>query len=109
MMKTRPSVLGSLHSLVQRSPLYTHFISCSKHGDTVFGIWSGISLHEIAQVVLAAGIGGDDAMAFALLAKLGRVFLLIPVSFIIFYFVQKNLQQSGGKQKSIFRISYLDS
>lgn len=79
--------------------IYSFLYPVLNMGDTVFGIWSGISLHEIAQVVLAAGVGGDETMAFALLAKLGRVFLLIPVSFIIFYFVQKNSQKSGGKQK----------
>lgn len=79
--------------------LYSFLYPVINMGDTVFGIWSGISLHEIAQVVLAAGVGGDVAMAFALLSKLGRVFLLIPVSFIIFYFVQKNSKKSGNKQK----------
>lgn len=48
-----------------------------------FGIWSGISLHEIAHVAAAAAPAGSNALAMALLAKLGRVFLLIPVSIIL--------------------------
>ena len=47
-----------------------------------YGIWSGVSIHEIAQVALAAAPAGHDALAIALLAKLGRVFLLAPLSFI---------------------------
>lgn len=51
--------------------------------DMQYGIWSGISLHEIAHVALAAAPAGQDALAMGLLAKLGRVFLLIPLSFIL--------------------------
>ena len=48
-----------------------------------YGIWSGVSLHEIAQVALAAAPAGQNALAIALLGKLGRVFLLVPLSFIL--------------------------
>ncbi|WP_088553261.1 YeiH family protein [Calderihabitans maritimus] len=50
---------------------------------TQYGIWSGISLHEIAHVVAAAAPAGQDALAIALLTKLGRVLLLVPLSFIL--------------------------
>lgn len=50
-----------------------------------YGVWSGVSLHEIAHVVLAAEPAGPDALAVALLAKLGRVFLLVPLSFLLMY------------------------
>lgn len=55
-----------------------------------YGIWSGISLHEIAHVALAAAPAGQDALAIGLLAKLGRVFLLVPLSFILMYWVKLN-------------------
>lgn len=48
-----------------------------------YGVWCGISLHEIAHVVAATSPAGQDALAIGLLSKLGRVFLLIPLSFII--------------------------
>ncbi len=32
--------------------------------------WSGVSLHEIAHVVLAGGFGGSDALKIALLGNL---------------------------------------
>ncbi|MBP2646339.1 MAG: hypothetical protein H6Q75_1779 [Firmicutes bacterium] len=57
--------------------------------DLQYGIWSGISLHEIAHVALAAAPAGQDALAVALLAKLGRVFLLIPLSFALLLFAKK--------------------
>lgn len=52
-----------------------------------YGIWSGTSLHEIAHVALAAAPAGDSALAIALLAKLGRVLLLVPLSFILMYWM----------------------
>jgi uncharacterized integral membrane protein (TIGR00698 family) len=54
-----------------------------------YGIWTGISLHEIAHVALAAAPAGQDALAIALLAKLGRVFLLVPLSFILMYWMKR--------------------
>lgn len=62
-----------------------------------YGIWSGISLHEIAHVALAGAPAGQDALAIALLAKLGRVLLLVPLCFIlIFWMKRKNSGNSGG-------------
>ncbi|WAH37832.1 YeiH family protein [Alicyclobacillus dauci] len=54
-----------------------------------YGIWSGVSLHEIAHVALAAAPAGSDALAIALLAKLGRVFLLVPLSFILMAWMKR--------------------
>ncbi|MDQ0493024.1 YeiH family protein [Paenibacillus brasilensis] len=58
--------------------------------DMQYGIWSGSSLHEIAHVALAAAPAGQDALAMGLLAKLGRVFLLIPLSFILMYWMKRS-------------------
>ncbi|MBO1217499.1 putative sulfate exporter family transporter [Staphylococcus nepalensis] len=56
---------------------------------TNFGIWSGTSLHELAHVAIAGAPAGNNALAIALLAKLGRVFLLVPVAFIFIYFMKR--------------------
>lgn len=44
-----------------------------------FGIWAGLTLHETAQVAMAAGAGGPAALDSGMLAKLSRVFLLVPL------------------------------
>ncbi|MGZ8363583.1 MAG: YeiH family protein [Caulobacteraceae bacterium] len=44
-----------------------------------FGLWSGASIHEIAQVVAAAFQDGKEAGEFATVAKLTRVMLLAPL------------------------------
>ncbi|RNB91268.1 YeiH family putative sulfate export transporter [Brevibacillus fluminis] len=63
---------------------------------TSYGIWSGISLHEIAHVALAAAPGGQDALAIGLLAKLGRVLLLVPLSFILMAWMKKTGRAGAG-------------
>ncbi|MEC0181522.1 putative sulfate exporter family transporter [Paenibacillus peoriae] len=69
--------------------------------DIQYGIWSGSSLHEIAHVALAAASGGQDALAMGLLAKLGRVFLLIPLSFILMYWMKRT-----GKLSSEAKVEF---
>jgi uncharacterized integral membrane protein (TIGR00698 family) len=44
-----------------------------------YGLWSGASIHEIAQVVAAAFQDGRQAGQFATIAKLSRVMMLAPV------------------------------
>ncbi|MBB6733040.1 putative sulfate exporter family transporter [Cohnella sp. CBP 2801] len=48
-----------------------------------YGIWSGLSLHEIAHVALASAAGGPDALSQGMLAKLSRVLLLVPLTFAL--------------------------
>ena len=60
-----------------------------------YGAWAGMSLHELAHVALAAAPAGNNALAIALLAKLGRVLLLIPLCFIIIYFVRRHQKKSA--------------
>lgn len=68
-----------------------------------YGAWTGMSLHEIAHVVLAGAPGGQEALAMALLAKLGRVFLLVPLCFILVYWVKsRSGKDSTGNAKVDF-------
>ena len=68
-----------------------------------YGMWSGISLHEIAHVALATAPGGQDALALGLLAKLGRVFLLVPLCFIFMYFMKR---KSNGNDNAETKIEF---
>lgn len=63
--------------------------------DTIsYGIWAGTSLHEVAHVVLAGAPAGEDGLAIALLAKLGRVFLLVPLCFVFMYIMKRKNKNS---------------
>src|SRR5699024_12227504 len=44
-----------------------------------FGVWSGASVHEVAQVVATASVAGPAALATATVVKLTRVVLLAPL------------------------------
>ncbi|GGG15676.1 YeiH family protein [Paenibacillus aceti] len=48
-----------------------------------YGIFSGATLHEIAHVIAAAAPGGKEAVDLAVIVKLTRVALLVPVAIII--------------------------
>lgn len=45
-----------------------------------FGMWAGLAVHEVAQVVAVAGTAGATALAVATVVKLGRVLMLAPVA-----------------------------
>ncbi|HEY0643004.1 MAG TPA: putative sulfate exporter family transporter [Nocardioides sp.] len=47
--------------------------------DLQAAVWSGASIHEVAQVAAAASAIGSGAVALAMLIKLGRVAMLAPV------------------------------
>jgi uncharacterized integral membrane protein (TIGR00698 family) len=57
-------------------PLLPGFFHLDPHA---FGLWSGASIHEIAQVVAASFQDGQKAGQFGTIAKLSRVMLLAPV------------------------------
>ncbi len=67
-----------------------------------YGTWVGLSLHEIANVALAAEPAGENALAFALLSKLSRVFLLIPVSFLFIIWMNKKGIKKDASVKFTF-------
>ena len=47
------------------------------------GAWSGASIHEVGQVVVAGGLVGAAALQVAVAVKLGRVLMLAPVLAVI--------------------------
>jgi uncharacterized membrane protein YadS len=48
-------------------------------GPASYGVWSGASVHEVAQVVAAASAAGPTALGLATVVKLTRVVLLAPL------------------------------
>ncbi|RRJ65110.1 putative sulfate exporter family transporter [Paenibacillus oralis] len=83
------ALVGTVFSVV-----YTLIRPILPISDIHYGIWSGISLHEIAHVALAGAPAGQDALAIALLAKLGRVLLLVPLCFILIFWMKR--KKSGN-------------
>ncbi|MGM8211273.1 YeiH family protein [Virgibacillus sp. W0430] len=89
------ALMGTVFSII-----YTVLIPILPISALDYGMWSGISLHELAHVAIAAEPSGQDALALALLAKLGRVFLLVPLCFIFIFLMKRkasSTDQGGAK------------
>jgi len=54
-----------------------------------FGLWSGASIHEVAQAVAAGGQAGPEATLFATVTKLTRVAMLAPMVLLLGRFSHK--------------------
>ena len=52
-------------------------------GTRASGLVAGASVHEVAQVVAAAGVIGDGALKVAVVTKLARVLMLAPVILVV--------------------------
>lgn len=61
-----------------------------------FGLWSGASIHEIAQVVAAAFQDGQKAGEFATVAKLSRVMLLAPMVIALGLVAARGVGRTGS-------------
>lgn len=71
-------IFGTL--MIPLVPLLSSLIGLSS---TQAGLWAGASIHEVAQVVAAAGAIGGSALGVAVVVKLARVLMLAPVMAIL--------------------------
>lgn len=64
-------------------PLVPLLVAVMHLGPEMGGLWAGASIHEVAQVVAAAGIIGGGALKVAVIVKLTRVLMLAPVMAVL--------------------------
>jgi uncharacterized integral membrane protein (TIGR00698 family) len=89
------TVFGSLAMLLY--PLLPGILHLSPRD---FGLWSGASIHEIAQVVAASFQDGPAAGQFGTVAKLTRVMMLAPLVIGLgFVAARKARGESGTKAR----------
>jgi len=81
------TVFGSVSVLFY--PTLAGLLQLTPHA---FGLWTGASIHEIAQVVAAAFQNGADSGNFGTIAKLSRVMLLAPMILALSYYTAKRPQ-----------------
>lgn len=85
------AVLGTLFTLV-----YTFIypvLSLSQEG---YGVFAGATLHEVAHVIAAAAPIGERAADLAVIVKLTRVAMLVPVAIVISVWEAKRQRQAEG-------------
>ena len=85
------TVFGSLAMFLY--PLLPGLLHLDAHE---FGLWSGSSIHEIAQVVAAAFQDGDRAGQTATIAKLTRVMMLAPLVITLGFLAARRARQAKG-------------
>lgn len=64
-----------------------------------YGLWTGASIHEIAQVVAAAFQGGTVSAQYGAISKLSRVMLLAPVVFTLGFLATRRRSACGNRAK----------
>ena len=72
-------------------PVLAHLFSLS---DATAGAWIGAAVHDVGQVIATASIMGPEALDSAVIVKLTRVVLLIP---LILFLSAKNAENSEKK------------
>lgn len=63
-----------------------------------YGIFAGSTLHELAHVIAAGVPAGDIGSSTAILVKLGRVALLIPVALVLGYLFRDRESSENDSQ-----------
>lgn len=78
---------------------------------TAYGIWSGATIHEVAQVVAATFQSGEIAGQFGTIAKLARIVLLAPLvmtlALTLFRSPKSGAQSQGAAPFPLFVLGFL--
>ncbi|HVI28088.1 YeiH family protein [Hansschlegelia sp.] len=72
-----------------------------------YGLWSGASIHEIAQVVAAAFQNGQESGQFGTVAKLSRVILLAPTVLAMGFFAARRGDGAGRAPTPWFVLGFV--
>lgn len=63
-----------------------------------YGVFSGGTLHEIAHVIAAAAPGGESAVDLAVVVKLTRVAMLVPVALLVGAWMQRKTPRRSRQE-----------
>ncbi|MFQ6484751.1 YeiH family protein [Brachybacterium epidermidis] len=66
--------------MIPLMPVLAHLLDLPQQ---TAGIWTGLSVLEVAQVVAVGSLIGDPALSAAVVVKLGRVLMLAPVAAVV--------------------------
>lgn len=83
-------------------PVLAHLFSLS---DATAGAWIGAAVHDVGQVIATASIMGPEALDSAVIVKLTRVVLLIPL--ILFLSTQNSEKKSLRSATPTFVIAFV--
>lgn len=87
------AILGTIFTLI-----YTLLFPVLGLTNQGYGIFAGATLHEVAHVIAAAAPGGKDAVDLAVIVKLTRVALLVPVAIVIGTWASREEHKENGNE-----------
>ncbi|WP_253701346.1 YeiH family protein [Bacillus sp. FJAT-29814] len=87
------AILGTIGTIV-----YTILFPMIGLDAKLYGVLVGSTLHELAHVVAAAAPAGDVGSETAIVVKLGRVALLIPVALVMGFLYNKDDNQKQSRR-----------
>lgn len=90
------AVLGTIFTII-----YTLLFTYLGLNVLDYGVFAGGTLHEIAHVVAAADPAGQQASDLAIIVKLTRVALLVPVAILIGFIIQRKENQDAGQKMTL--------
>ncbi len=91
------ALLGTLFTII-----YTLLYPLLNLTQFQYGLFSGSTLHELAHVIAAAQPGGAASVDLALLVKLGRVALLVPVVLLLgVIFISENKTEAAENWRQL--------
>src|SRR3990167_1223542 len=89
-------LFGTLSMLLYPVLLHAHLIQLS---DYQFGIFAGASIHEVAQALVAGSDINNDIGKVAVIVKMIRVLLLVPVLFVFAIYFNRMMNRSKTQSK----------
>lgn len=95
------AILGTLFTLIE--VFLKPFLLFT---DQQFGVFAGLSLHEIAHAVAAGGAAGSVGTDSAIIVKLSRVLLLAPVALLVGFIEMKRNKNKGNNKDISVPIPY---
>ena len=69
--------------------------------ESQFGLFAGASIHEVAQVVVAGSNVSPESASIAIIVKMTRVLLLIPVLMLCAVFLKQAVKTREKKQRFV--------
>lgn len=86
---------------------YSFLYPLLPYDPAVYGVLTGATLHELGHVIAAGAAGGTSSSEMAVLVKLGRVALLIPVALAIGTLYNKRHRWEREQSQSASRLANL--
>jgi uncharacterized integral membrane protein (TIGR00698 family) len=87
-------LFGTIAMFLYPIMLHTHLLPLDP---SFYGLYVGGTVHEVAQVVAAASAGGQEASQVAVIVKMTRVLLLIPLLLALgWYYRQIHVSENEG-------------